>query len=174
MYIVLHDLLHQTNHPTKPRGGITQGNAYIEKPLNSSKSRCLAGEPRHFPLAIVFVLIIERPLTCTFGWKKAIFWWFFWRFWLIFGNLRPKNYRALLRRLKHIVRWSPLQFIWQNFSSTKNISTVIYKKSKKRKNAENIQFCQVWAQISRLKDFPQTSSLWQLIEIRSSFIFFFE
>ena len=49
---------------------------------------------------------------------------FFGRFWLIFGNLRPKNFRAVSKLLKHIVWWWSLQFIWQNFSSTMNIFTV--------------------------------------------------
>ena len=31
------------------------------------ESPCLAGEPKHFPFAIVFVLIIKITLTCTKG-----------------------------------------------------------------------------------------------------------
>ena len=69
-------------------------------------------------------------MTCSSSWKKlysGVFGWF----WLIFGNLRPKNFRALLKMFKYGVRWSPLQFIWQNFSSIMNIFTVIIKILKK-------------------------------------------
>ena len=34
---------------------------------NTRESRCLAGEPKHFPFAIVFVLIIKITLTCMRG-----------------------------------------------------------------------------------------------------------
>ena len=33
--------------------------------------RCLAGEPKHFPFAIVFVLIIKITLTCERGFPNG-------------------------------------------------------------------------------------------------------
>ena len=33
---------------------------------------CLAGEPKHFPFDIVFVLIIKIALTCTRGFPKEV------------------------------------------------------------------------------------------------------
>ena len=35
------------------------------------ESRCLAGEPKHFPFAIVFVLIIKITLTCKRGFPNG-------------------------------------------------------------------------------------------------------
>ena len=64
--------------------------------------------------------------------EKSYFLVFFGQFWLIFGNLRPKHFRALLKLLKYGVRWLPLQFFWQNFSSTMNIFTVIIEILEKR------------------------------------------
>ena len=89
---------------------------------NTRKSRCLAGEPKHFPFAIVFIL--KSSLTCSSCWKKlffGVFWTilaYFWKF-------------ASLKMLKYGVRWSLLQFIWQNFSSAMNIFTVIIEILKK-------------------------------------------
>ena len=39
-------------------GGVTQ--------TNTRESRCLAGEPKHFPFADVFVFIIKITLKCHF------------------------------------------------------------------------------------------------------------
>ena len=60
--------------------------------------------------------------------KKMVF---FGRFWPIFGNLRPKIFRALLKMLKYGERRSLLQFIRQNFYSTMHIFTVIIEILKK-------------------------------------------
>ena len=35
-------------------------------------SRCLAGEPKHFPLAAVFVFIIKSTLTCARGFPQEV------------------------------------------------------------------------------------------------------
>ena len=41
-------------------------------PINKTReSRCLAGEPKHFPFAIVFVFIIKITLTCKRGFPNG-------------------------------------------------------------------------------------------------------
>ena len=50
---------------------------------------------------------------------------------LIYCNSRQKSFRAIIRLLKYSGRWSSLQFTWQKFSSTMNISKVIFEKPKK-------------------------------------------
>ena len=42
-----------------------------EKKNITRESRCLAGEPKHFPFAIVFVLIIKITLTCKRGFPNG-------------------------------------------------------------------------------------------------------
>ena len=64
--------------------------------LNKKIPESLAGEPKHFPFADVFVFIVKSTFISMSCWYFQVI---FRRFWLLFANLRPKNFRALLRLL---------------------------------------------------------------------------
>ena len=92
---------------------------------NTRKSRCLAGEPKHFPFAIVFIL--KSSLTCSSCWKKLFFWRFLDDFGLFLEICVIKNVKIRCSVITSSVYLTKLFFCHEYFYSyNRNIEKRVF------------------------------------------------